>query len=83
MNARFAFLRANGYYFVTTPQQALSRNQQREGRACVPPVAIYSTAARLVAPTYAEGFDRLYYVYIAEDSSNLAPQWRIEEVQRG
>jgi predicted kinase len=73
----------SAYYFVTTPQQALQRNRQREGRANVPAVAIYSTMARLIAPTYAEGFDAIYYVYIAEDSSNFAFKWRIEEVQRG
>lgn len=74
---------ATGYYFVSTSQQAIERNQQRTGKAMVPPVAIYSTAARLTSPTYAEGFDRLYYVHIAEDSTIIAPKWRIEEVIHG
>lgn len=69
-----------GYYFVTTTQQAVARNRQREGKASVPPVAIYSTAARLTPPTYAEGFDKIYYVHIAENSRADAPQWQIEEV---
>ena len=71
---------AIGYYFVTTTQQAIERNRQREGKANVPPVAIYSTAARLIPPTYAEGFDALYYVHIADDSTIAAPTWQIEEV---
>ena len=48
-----------GYYFVTTTQLAIERNQQRTGKASVPSVAIYSTAARLTPPTYAEGFNTL------------------------
>lgn len=71
-----------GYYFVTSVQQAIARNQQREGRARVPQVAIYNTAARLIPPTYAEGFDALYYAYIAENSTLTAPAWRIEEIEK-
>ncbi|HEY3992073.1 MAG TPA: AAA family ATPase, partial [Ktedonobacteraceae bacterium] len=72
-----------GYYFITTTQLALARNQQRADKAIVPPVAIYSTAARLTPPTYAEGFDTIYYVQIAEDSKIAAPQWQIEEIIDG
>ena len=69
-----------GYYFATPVKQALERNQQREGKARVPPVAIYTTAARLVPPTYAEGFDTLYCVQIAKDSTTTIPAWEIEEI---
>jgi|SRR5579883_1292067 predicted kinase len=72
-----------GYYFVTSIKEAMERNQQREGKARIPPVAFYSTAAKLVAPTYAEGFDTLYYVRIAEGSTRAAPLWEIEEIQHG
>jgi predicted kinase len=72
--------RAIGYYFVTSIQQAIQRNQQREGKARVPSVAIYSTATRLKPPDYAEGFDRIYSVQSAIDSTLTAPTWRIEEI---
>lgn len=72
-----------GYYFTAAVKQALERNQQREGKARVPPVAIYSTAAKLVPPAYTEGFNRLYYVRIAEDSTRDAPMWEIEEMKNG
>ncbi|MEO7021921.1 MAG: ATP-binding protein [Ktedonobacteraceae bacterium] len=72
-----------GYYFTATVQQAMARNQQRNGKARVPAVAIYSTATRMIPPTYAEGFDRLYYVRIAENSTLMAPAWQIEEIFRG
>lgn len=78
--AHSSHAQASGYYFVVTTQQVIERNRQRVGKANVPPVAIYSTAARLTPPTYAEGFDRIYYVHIAEDSTADAPQWQIEEV---
>ncbi|HEX7737357.1 MAG TPA: ATP-binding protein [Ktedonobacteraceae bacterium] len=72
--------RVTGYYFVASAQQALERNRQRTGKANIPAVAIYSTAAKLIPPTYAEGFDTLYYVHIAENSAATAPAWRIEEI---
>jgi predicted kinase len=71
-----------GYYFRTTTGEALARNAQREADARVPPVALYSTAARLLAPTYAEGFDSLYYVHIAAHSTRELPTWKIEEILR-
>ncbi|HZG92954.1 MAG TPA: hypothetical protein VEZ42_22310 [Pseudonocardia sp.] len=37
----------------------LERNAGRDGRARVPLVGVLATAKRLVAPTTAEGFDRV------------------------
>lgn len=53
-----------GYYFVPDVPQNLRRNSIREGRACVPEVAIYSTAKKLETPTCAEGFDEIWEVEI-------------------
>lgn len=72
-----------GYYFLTSVKEAIKRNQQREDKARVPPVALYSTAARLAPPTYAEGFDKIYYVQVAENSTLDAPAWIIEEMLHG
>ncbi|MGH2509229.1 MAG: AAA family ATPase, partial [Ktedonobacteraceae bacterium] len=72
-----------GYSFAAPVQQALARNQQRTGRARVPAVAIYSTAARLIPSTYSEGFDSVYCVHIAENSTPTALAWVIEEMPRG
>ncbi len=58
-----------GYWFPPDVRASLERNATREGHARVPPVAIYATAARLVAPSYAEGFDALYAVQIAESGT--------------
>ena len=57
-----------GYYFESHVSICIKRNKQREGKARVPDVAIYATAKKLVPPTYAEGFDELYYVRLADNS---------------
>jgi predicted kinase len=49
--------RVIAYYFEAPVRLAVARNQQREGKARVPNVAIFATAKRLVPPTIAEGFD--------------------------
>jgi len=59
----------NGYYFESQVRQCLERNRLREGKARVPDVAIYVTARKLVRPSYAEGFDKLFIVRITGDST--------------
>ena len=63
-----------GYYFDAEVEACLERNQRREGRARVPDVAIYATAKRLVRPAYAEGFDRLFRVTLAEMQYRISLQ---------
>lgn len=55
-----------GYFFEPHVGQSLKRNEQRTGNARVPNIAIFATAKKLVPPTYAEGFDKLYRVRIVE-----------------
>lgn len=71
-----------GYYFDSTVKLCIERNRQREGKEKVPDKVIYITASRLVRPTYAEGFDRLYSVSITGDNlfdigSDYSPNGRI------
>jgi predicted kinase len=56
-----------GYYFEPDITASVKRNQGRDGKAKVPPVAIYATRKKLQRPSYAEGFDQLYSVRIADD----------------
>jgi predicted kinase len=67
-----------GYYFAAPVRESLERNARRTGKARVPDVAIYATAKRLVPPSNAEGFDRLFEVRIAEhgqfDCRALSPE---------
>jgi predicted kinase len=64
-----------GYYFESHVSSCRKRNQQRVGKAQVPDVAIYSTIKKLVQPTYAEGFDQLFYVRIAGQSAFEVRPW--------
>ena len=66
-----------GYYFPPDITNSRERNKQRAGKAQVPDKAIFITANKFVLPSYAEGFDKLYYVRIPSDSpqspSSLSP----------
>lgn len=44
---------------------AIARNASRQGRACVPEVAIRATARRFEPLTYAEGFDEIQIIDIS------------------
>jgi predicted kinase len=68
-----------GYYFEPDVAGSRMRNRQREGKAQVPEKAIFITAHKLQQPSYAEGFDTLYYVRIGKDSSSQNPVWEIEK----
>ncbi len=66
-----------GYFFRPDVRASLVRTARREGREKVPAVAILATAKRLVPPTHAEGFDRLYAVDALADGG-----FRVDEVLR-
>ena len=51
--------RVIAYYFEAPVRMAVARNQQREGKARVPNVAIFATQKKLVPPSTAEGFDEV------------------------
>ncbi len=55
-----------GYFFEVSTRAAAARNQTRVGKSRVPPVAIFTTAKRLQAPTRDEGFDQLFRVTLDE-----------------
>ncbi|HYG68199.1 MAG TPA: hypothetical protein VD838_11085, partial [Anaeromyxobacteraceae bacterium] len=50
------------YWFPPDVPASLARNARREGRARVPPVAIFATRARLEVPAATEGFDEAFAV---------------------
>ena len=54
--------RVIGFYLDVTTRDAVARNEQREGRARVPKVAIFTAAKRLAPPSLDEGFDELHVV---------------------
>jgi len=67
-----------GYYFQSQPQGAKERNRQRTASKQVPVVDILGTYSRLELPSYAESFDALYYVRIADDGEFCVERWQDE-----
>ena len=59
------FLRI-GYFFPTTREVALERNQFNSDRVekGLPDIAIHNVVGKMEPPTYLEGFDRLYSVQL-------------------
>ena len=72
-----------GYYFQSDVTSSRTRNMQRSGKAQVPEKAIFITAHKFEPPSYAEGFDTLYYVSIGKDSTSENPVWEIVKIPFG
>jgi len=65
--SKAANFRVIGYYFQSSIQGAIRRNEGRMGKEKIPAAAIGGAYKRLQIPTLDEGFDTLYYVKIADD----------------
>jgi predicted kinase len=76
--ARAAGFQVIGYYFSSSVQYALERNQQREGKARIPDKGILGTAGRLELPALAEGFDELWYVRMDGKGGFVVEEWNVE-----
>lgn len=72
--AKAAHFRVIGFYFRSSVEECLRRNDARLGAERVPGVAIRSAAKRLEQPTLAEGFDQLWNVRI-EDGRFMTEEW--------
>jgi predicted kinase len=73
--------RVVGYFFESRVEDCLERNRSRAGEARVPDVALYATRKRLEAPSYAEGFDALYFVRMDAGGWEVA-EWEGEPTDR-
>lgn len=66
-----------GYFMQSKLQECINRNAKRQGKACVPPVAIACTSNKLEIPDYSEEFDELFFVSISENGYKI-DEWRVE-----
>jgi len=68
-----------GYYFQSIAAECIARNKQRNRYPLpvVPSVAIRGTISRFEHPSFSEGFDRLYFVRIENDSF-IVEKWKDE-----
>lgn len=67
-----------GYYFRADVNRSLAWNNQREGKARVPDVAILGAYKKLEIPSYDEGFDTLYYVTVDDSNQFVVSDWQPE-----
>jgi predicted kinase len=78
--ARAAGFRVVGYYFQSSIEEALQRNNARSGAARVPVKGILGTYKRLQVPRLQEGFDALYNVRLSA-AGEFIVECRADEVQ--
>jgi len=64
-----------GYFMQSKIQDCIERNKCRTGKEKIPRTAIAVTANKLEMTEYSEGFDRLYFVSIA-DGEMKVQDWR-------
>lgn len=57
-----AHFQVKAYYFEPNFQRCWQLNQQRQGKHCVPEVALKATLKKLELPHFAEGFDQIFRV---------------------
>ncbi|MEA2572962.1 MAG: hypothetical protein QOH93_260 [Chloroflexia bacterium] len=74
--ARSARFRVVAYYFQPDVQGSRARNDLRTGKARVPVSAIYGTAKRLQPPTWEEGFDAIYDVWVVPGGFRVVERLR-------
>lgn len=74
--AKKAHYKIIGYYFPTTTEKALQRNQHRTGKARIPIAGILGTFKKLRTPAWHEGFDQLYTVEINAENQFVVKEWQ-------
>lgn len=76
--ARGVKFRVVGYYLQSRVADCQERNALRPPPQQVPLPGLLATAGRLERPTYDEGFDELFYVWIDDDRRFVIEEWRNE-----
>ena len=66
-----------GYYFHSSLEQALERNETRKGKERIPDIGIKGCYSKLELPNMSEGFDKLYYVK-SENMEFQIEDWKDE-----
>lgn len=75
LRAKACGYRVDGYFFQSVIADCVKRNAARQGKAHVPDKAIVSTSNRLKLPSYAEGFDKLYFIKLEQDEF-IIEEWK-------
>ncbi len=65
-----------GYYVGARLEDCLARNAARTGKDRVPDVGLFTVVKVLTRPSYAEGFDHLFYVTPDGDGGFMVEPWK-------
>jgi predicted kinase len=76
--AKNAGFKVVGYFFPVDVPGCTRRNETRTGKERVPEKGIWATVKKLEPPKFAEGFDEIFFVEIAEEPG----QFRVSTVSR-
>jgi predicted kinase len=69
-----------GYYFESKIIDSIDRNKNRDASQQIPEKGIRGTHAKLILPSYSEGFSELYYVSILPAGGFAVQEWKVDEV---
>lgn len=75
--AREAGYEVQGYFFESRVADAKVRNALREGDERLPDGAIHGASGRLELPSMDEGFDKLWFVKLAEENQFSVEDWEV------
>ncbi|MDP4182565.1 MAG: AAA family ATPase [Bacillota bacterium] len=76
--AKAAGFKVKGYYFKSSIEDAVLRNEGREGKEHIPLIGIRNAHAKLQLPQSSEGFDEIYYVQINMENKFVIEEWNYE-----
>lgn len=65
-----------GYYFRSKLADALNRNEKRKQAEVIPEAGIRATFSKLELPSFDEGFDQLFYVYLDGNNNYAVQGWK-------
>ena len=73
--AKSGDFRVVGYYFRSNFEEASARNNLRQGKAKIHEKGLWQFLKKLEKPSYDEGFDSLFYVWINESGEFVVEEW--------
>ena len=77
-NAKAYGFKITGYYFRSKLADALNRNEKRKQAEVIPEAGIRATFSKLELPSFDEGFDQLFYVYLDGNNNYAVEGWKDE-----
>lgn len=71
--AKQAHFKTIAYYFDVGFEEALARNNLRDGKACISEAGLKSVLKVMQKPTFDEGFDEIFWVKVSDQHFMIEP----------